>query len=567
MQTESLIFLFFRRMRVPLVVLISAYAIATVGFTLIPGLDDQGNPWRMSLFQAFYVVSYTGTTIGFGEVPYDFSEAQRLWTMVSIYLTVIAWLFSIGSIVSLLQDPVYLRALRRARLVRSIRSLNRGFYLVCGYGDTGRVLVRALAARGHPVVVIDHNRDKIEGLEVEDLGASVTAFAMDARTPDNLVLAGLRHRWCAAVIAVTGDARANLRIAIAARLLNHSATVHARADTQAVAENLRSFSTDHVINPVDEFARRFDLAIARPDLFRLYHWLFSGPFAHPVKPRPVPAGHWIVCGFTRVGRAAAQVLQGHGMQVTVIDPRPDGKGRPPGTIKGDGTRARTLAEAGIEQAAGLVATAGSDADNLSIVMTARELNPELFLAVLEVGHSTHSLYQAAECDLIAQPSVVIAGAILGRISSSLTEPFIDRLVEQDNDFARDLLARLLRHQADRPPEFSAGRISARRSPAIVRALESGREVRVDHFLADPCNHERRLPLEVLLIRRDGEDLLCPPGDTRLQVGDRILIAGRDGAARRVNTTLESDAALEYILTGQRRQHGWIWDWLEQRRQR
>jgi hypothetical protein len=106
---DSFLFLFLRRMRVPLVVLISAYSIATVGFTLIPGVDDQGNPWRMSVFEAFYVVSYTGSTIGFGEVPYAFSPAQRAWTMVSIYVTVIAWLFSIGSIVSLLQDPAYIQ--------------------------------------------------------------------------------------------------------------------------------------------------------------------------------------------------------------------------------------------------------------------------------------------------------------------------------------------------------------------------------------------------------------------------------------------------------------------------
>ena len=74
----SVVPMILRRMRVPLVVLIVAYSIATVGFTLIPGVDDQGNPWRMSFFEAFYVVSYTGSTIGFGEVPYDFSAGQRM---------------------------------------------------------------------------------------------------------------------------------------------------------------------------------------------------------------------------------------------------------------------------------------------------------------------------------------------------------------------------------------------------------------------------------------------------------------------------------------------------------
>ena len=59
----SVVPMILRRMRVPLVVLIVAYSIATVGFTLIPGVDDQGNPWRMSFFEAFYAVSYTHLTL------------------------------------------------------------------------------------------------------------------------------------------------------------------------------------------------------------------------------------------------------------------------------------------------------------------------------------------------------------------------------------------------------------------------------------------------------------------------------------------------------------------------
>jgi len=563
-RSESLLFLFLRRMRVPLVVLITAYAIATVGFTLMPGVDDQGQPWRMSLFEAFYVVSYTGSTIGFGEVPYDFSPAQRLWTVVSIYLTVIAWLFSIGSIISLLQDPVYSRAMRRARLARGIRSLSQPFYLVCGYGDTGRMLVRALAGAGYPVVVIERNPDKIETLEVEDHGASVTAFAMDARLPDNLVQAGLRNRWCAGVIAVTGDDRTNLRIAITARLLNHSATVHARANTTEVADNLRSFETDYVVNPVDEFARRMELALERTDLFRLYHWMFSGPYARPVQVRPLPSGRWIVCGFTDVGRAIYELLERQGMDLALIDPEPDAAGRPAGTVSGIGSQSATLHQAGIEDAVGLVAATANDADNLSILMTARQINGDVFLAALENGFSMHPLYQAAECDLIAQPGVVVAGAMLGRIRSALIEPFIDQLLAQDNQFARDLLARLLRHQSDAPPEFAAGRISAKRAPALVRAIESGQKVCVHHLLTDPSRSDRRLPLELVLLRREGEDLLCPDPDTCLEVGDRILMAGRAGAAHWVGTLLESDVAMEYVLTGQRRPQGTVWRWLEQR---
>lgn len=550
MRTESLLFLFFRRMRLPLIVLISAYAIATLGFTLMPGVDDQGNPWRMSFFEAFYVVSYTGTTIGFGEVPYDFSPAQRLWTMVSIYMTVVAWLFSIGSIISLMQDPVYRNALRRARQSRGVRAMDRPFYLVCGYGDTGRVLVRALTARGHPLVVVEKKPEKIETLEVEDLGATVTSFGMDAQIPENLVEAGLRNRWCAGVIAVTGSDKINLKIAISAQLLNHTVVVHARAHSNSAAANMRSFETDYVVNPVEEYVRRMELAITRPDLFRLYHWISSGPGARVVSPSTVPSGDWIVCGFSQVGRAVTELLERQGMSVTLIDRNPKGPGRPPGTVAGRGTQAETLSEAGVEKAVGLVAATSDDADNLSILITARNLHPELFLATLENGYSSHSMFHAADPDFIGRPSQVTAGYMLCRISSSLVEPFLSALLERDNDFARDLLAKLLKHQSNGPPEFTGGRISAKRAPAIAHALEAGVRVPISTLLRNPRRRESRLPLEAVLVRRDDEDILCPNDDLELELGDRILLAGRDGAAWTVRSALENDRTLEYLLTGE-----------------
>ena len=92
---HNIVFLVLRRMRLPLIVLVCTYAFSVLGFVLIPGMDDQGNPWRMGFFHAFYFVSYMGSTIGFGEIPYPFTDAQRLWVMFSIYSTVIVWLYAI----------------------------------------------------------------------------------------------------------------------------------------------------------------------------------------------------------------------------------------------------------------------------------------------------------------------------------------------------------------------------------------------------------------------------------------------------------------------------------------
>ncbi|MFT6725531.1 MAG: voltage-gated potassium channel, partial [Arenicella sp.] len=70
---SDVFFLVLRRLRIPLILLLTVYAVATLGMTLIPGIDPNGQPWHMSFFHAFYFVSITATTIGFGEIPYPFT--------------------------------------------------------------------------------------------------------------------------------------------------------------------------------------------------------------------------------------------------------------------------------------------------------------------------------------------------------------------------------------------------------------------------------------------------------------------------------------------------------------
>ncbi|MEQ8801204.1 MAG: hypothetical protein RLP45_04125, partial [Haliea sp.] len=83
-------------------------------------------------------------------------------------------------------------------------------------------------------------------------------------------------------------------------------------------------------------------------------------------------------------------------------------------------------------------------------------------------------------------------------------------------------------------------------------------------LADPRDWQQRLHLEVLLLRRQQQDFLFPADDFALALGDRLLLAGRDGEAARLRAVLENVERLEYILTGRDRQQGLVWQWLERR---
>ena len=154
-RTRLGIFILLRRLRLPLTVLIIVYAVAVGGFTLIPGTDPGGQPWTMGFLHAFYFVSFLGTTIGLGEIPYPFSDAQRLWATAAIYGTVVSWLYAIGALLGVLQDPLFRSIVHENRVLRMVKALRQPFYLVCGYDDAGNRVVRELATDRSRVVVID----------------------------------------------------------------------------------------------------------------------------------------------------------------------------------------------------------------------------------------------------------------------------------------------------------------------------------------------------------------------------------------------------------------------------
>ena len=142
---NSILFLILRRLRRPLILIIVCFAIAILGLTLMPGTDNEGRPWHMSIFEALYVISYTATTIGFGEIPYAYSQSQRLWLTFSIYLTVIPWFYAIGKIITLLQDTALRMAITTERFARAVKELQEPFYILCSYGESASVMILPMA--------------------------------------------------------------------------------------------------------------------------------------------------------------------------------------------------------------------------------------------------------------------------------------------------------------------------------------------------------------------------------------------------------------------------------------
>ena len=183
---------------------------------------------------------------------------------------------------------------------------------------------------------------------------------------------------------------------------------------------LASFGTDHIINPYDTFAERFAMMFQSPSMYMLYEWMTSlreNPLTDFSSP---PRGEWILCGFGRFGKAICARLKGEGIDVVVVEAQPERTGTPEGEfVEGRGTEAETLLQARIEEAAGLVAGTDDDANNLSIVMTAREINEKLFVVVRQNQHDNRDIIRAVDADMVMHPSAIIADKIRERQPDSV----------------------------------------------------------------------------------------------------------------------------------------------------
>lgn len=558
--------LILRRMRPPLLVLVVVYAVSLLGMVLIPGPAGQ----KMDFLHAFYFVSYMASTIGFGEIPFEFSPAQRLWVSLCIYLTTIAWLYAIGSLLTLVQHPLLQQSLTASSFRRRVRRIRTPFYLVCGAGETGGLMVRALARRGVQSVVIDSDGDTLAELQMLDLTPTVPILRADAGRAANLKAAGLEHRHCAGVIALTGDDLTNLQIALASKLLNPQLRVIARADTHETKNNMASFGTDYIINPFDTFAEHLAIALESPSLHLLYEWLTGPPGMPLAAPITPPRGVWVLCGFGRFGQAVRRYLYYEGVKTVVIEARPEFHNCDD-CIRGRGTEEVTLREAGLEQAVGIVAGTDHDADNLSIIMTARAMmerkGQPLFTVARQNRRHNKEIFQAAKLNLAMQPSFYIMRRIMPRVTAPLLADFLRLARHRKNDWACEVIARLSGVLGEVVPDIWTVSIDDEAAPAIADLLAEGKTITLGHLLQDPRNRERRIDCIPLMIRREGRDQLLPEESVELCGGDQLLFCARVGQRPLMSWTLCNHNALRYALTGEQRPEGFIWRWLSARLER
>jgi voltage-gated potassium channel len=115
--------------------------------------------------------------------------------------------------------------------------------------------------------------------------------------------------------------------------------------------------------------------------------------------------HHIICGYGRMGKIISRELKEAGMKFVVIEKSHEmiEENNDVLAVEGDATKDSMLKQAGIERAKGLISVLSSDAENLFVVLSARVLNPNLFIVARAVDEAAEKKLHRAGADKVVSP--------------------------------------------------------------------------------------------------------------------------------------------------------------------
>jgi Trk K+ transport system NAD-binding subunit len=565
MKSNNSTWIIIRRMRIPFLVIIVTFAVSILGLTIIPGVDDQGNPYRMNFLDAIYFVSYMASTIGFGEAPYTFTYPQRLWVLVCIYFTVIGWFYGIGTIVALIQDKKLAVELATNRFRKKIKSLNEPFIIILGYNNITKNIIDKLTEESIRVVVVDKNEEKIGTLELENFIPEVPGLAADVTNPDTLKLAGIHKKNCQAVVSLFDDDVKNTKIALMCRLLNKHINLVIKSTTESQTEHLKNLGIHYIEDPFKFIANRFYLALTSPDLWLLEMWIFG----HILKLRErekIPRGLYILCGYGRMGHAIGGALERAGIPYNYIDLKSANyKRKKQSAIFGDAEDYRMLLDAGIKEAEGIIAATKDDLINLTILSTAKKLNEKIYTIARENSIDDLSIFKTARVNRIYILEKILSEFAYTYIARPLAYRFVRILHTKEESWGRKLVERMHDELGDNPLHFEVT-IDERGAYALFHELEAGKRVTLSTLKRSRADCTQKLQLIFLLAIRGDETILLPDEEMEVERGMRLLITATDDAKRDFEYVVNNYYELYYVMTGKEKSYG-IWEWLQNRKER
>ncbi len=209
--------------------------------------------------------------------------------------------------------------------------------------------------------------------------------------------------------------------------------------------------------------------------------------------------HYIVCGYGRMGKVICNELKAKGLNVVAVEHEDVAIEESDDTliVIGDATKDEFLKKCGIERAHGLITVLASDAQNLYVVLSAKELNPDLKIVSRASDDEAEPKLLRAGADKVVSPYQM--GGL--RIANSVLKPAVVDFLELAN-----------------------------KAGGVDIELE---EINVQEgsFLARKTVQDAKLKMDVNVIliaikKYDDQMIFHPDGITLIEPGDKLIAIGK-----------------------------------------
>lgn len=210
--------------------------------------------------------------------------------------------------------------------------------------------------------------------------------------------------------------------------------------------------------------------------------------------------HFIICGAGRVGARIIRELQRQNCPFVVVerDEKKVARLIEAGAfiVIGDATLEETLQKARVLQARGLATCLPNDADNLYVVLTARDLNKNLQIVARAVEEQAEPKLVRAGANRVVAPTIIGSLNMARALIKPAIADFFDSITAEELDLVFEEIV-IEQH-----------------------SIYAGKRLKETNFRSE-------LDLVVIAIRRNGgERIFHPSGETKIEVGDLLIVIGR-----------------------------------------
>ncbi len=211
-------------------------------------------------------------------------------------------------------------------------------------------------------------------------------------------------------------------------------------------------------------------------------------------------GHYIICGYGRIGRRISHEFAAKPIPFVVVENNPthcqqleqDGYLY----IEGDATRDEILEQAGIQKAKGLVTSVTSDSANVFIILTARGINPKLYIMARASEEGAEIKLKRAGANKVVSPYTIGAARMAQAILRPSVVDFIDIVVGRNDS---------IELQMEEIPVVAASRL-------VGKTLQQS-EIR------------KQLKLIIVGIKHNKEMIFNPDANTVIEAGQVLIALG------------------------------------------